>query len=241
MEPLKNPKLANPVRPPQGGYQIIDSKIYRNLVQDLVPQLNQLGTNRVTFKNEIHRDSKFAICHYQIDGSNGRYSLDYDREQSITTSNQKKTNTDPEILNTPSIQLNLIQFLTDIDDPNVIRAEVKLIQTAVFPFEFNPHRDSQFRRLRNITYLATVIVSVGGIDGGNMRLFQSDNDKLGPFHMIEELPAEAGVGYVVDERPQTIFHGMKTAVKRDESAHRGALLIRFFNTPIGACPTIAYD
>ena len=114
-----------------------------------------------------------------------------------------------------------------------MRAEVKLIQTETFPFEFNPHRDSQFRRLRNITYLATVIVSAGGIDGGNMQLFHSDNDKLGPFKIIEELPVEPGIGYIVDERPQIIFHGMKSAVKTDANTHRAALLIRFYTTPIG--------
>lgn len=146
---------------------------------------------------------------------------------------KKKTNSNPKLLDDTLIQTLLTQFLSDIDDASVIRAEVKLIQTETFPFEFNPHRDSQFRRLRNITYLATVIVSAGGIEGGNMQLFHSNNDKLGPFNLIEELPVEAGVGYIVDERPQLIFHGMKPAIATGEKPHRAALLIRFFNTPLG--------
>ena len=66
-----------------------------------------------------------------------------------------------------------------------------------------------------------------------MQLFHSVNDKLGPFNIIEELPIEPGIGYIVDERPQLIFHGMKSASVIGEKPHRAALLIRFFNTPLG--------
>jgi hypothetical protein len=38
----------------------------------------------------------------------------------------------------------------------------------------------------------------------------------------------AGAGYIVDEMPQLIFHGMRTATKCDDGAHRAALLLRFF-------------
>jgi len=119
--------------------------------------------------------------------------------------------------------------LTDIAEPNLKSVEVKLIQTTTFPFEFNPHRDSQFRRLRHIAYLATVIISCEGISGGNMQLFLSKNDKLGPFELIKELPTNPGVGYIIDERPQTFFHGMKTATALTSNAHRNALLLRFFS------------
>ena len=61
-----------------------------------------------------------------------------------------------------------------------------------------------------------------------MQLFHSENDVLGPFTVIEELPVAAGVGYIVNEIPKRIFHGMKTATKIDEQAHRAALLLRFF-------------
>jgi hypothetical protein len=187
-----------------------------------------LEGNRVTFKNEIHRSSRFAICHYTIEQKEQAYAFTFDTEKSQVASNQKKTFSDPTLLDDPIIRDVLTLFLNDINDSAVSRAEVKLIQTDVFPFEFNPHRDSQFRRLRHITYLATVILSAAEIDGGNMQLFHSENDKLGPFHIIEELPTEPGVGYIVDERSQVIFHGMKPAHKTGQNAHRAALLIRFF-------------
>jgi hypothetical protein len=215
------------------SYFIINPDNYRSLALKLLPKLSDLGSNRVTFKNEIHRTSRFSICNYLIKKCDGEYILTYDEEQSLITSNQKKTNSDPEILNDPEVRQLLTCFLTDIDDESVVRAEVKLIQTDHFPFVFGPHRDSQFRRLRHITYLATLILSGGGIDGGNMQLFHSENDKLGPFNMIEELPVEPGVGYIVDERAQKVFHGMKPAYKSDKDGHRSALLIRFFNTPLG--------
>ncbi|MDA1353837.1 MAG: hypothetical protein O3A01_05120 [bacterium] len=209
-------------------YIIINPGIYKNAAVKLLPKLDELDGNRITFKNEIHRFSRFAICHYEIHHENGNYTLTYDALQSPITSRQKKTNTAPTLLNNNDITDMLKLFLTDINDPAIRRAEVKLIQTAQFPFIFNPHRDSQFRRLRNITYLATVILSASGITGGNMQLFHSENDKLGPFRVIEELPVAPGVGYIVDERPQRIFHGMKSAYATDQTAHRAALLIRFF-------------
>ncbi|MFT5171182.1 MAG: hypothetical protein ACI9BD_000954 [Candidatus Marinamargulisbacteria bacterium] len=215
------------------AYFIIEPEAYRRLAQQLVPKLRALDGNRVTFKNEIHRTSRFAICHYAIEKDKEGFKLTYDEAQSAIASNQKKTNSNPEMLNDPVVRDLLACFLEDINDETVVRAEVKLIQTDTFPFIFNPHRDSQFRRLRHIVYLATVILSVGGIEGGNMQLFHSENDKVGPFQLIEELPAECGVGYIVDERPQRIFHGMKSAYQKDETAHRAAFLVRFFNAPLG--------
>lgn len=214
-------------------YFIINPDHYKSLVTPLIPKLEILDTNRVTYKNEIHKTSRFAICHYSLVYNGTSFDLQYDAEQSIITSNQKKTNSNPDSLNDPTIRKILMQFLIDINDKDICRAEVKLIQTQQFPFIFNPHRDSQFRRLRHITYLATVIVSADGIEGGNMQLFHSQNDKIGPFDMIEELPLAPGVGYVVDERPQLIYHGMKPAIQCTEHAHRAAVLIRFFNTPMG--------
>jgi hypothetical protein len=210
------------------AYFIINPDDYRSLAEQLLPKLTQLDSNRVTFKNEIHRSSRFAICHFHIKKNKTSYTVDYDDIQSPITSHQKKTNTDPKILDDSIVKDLLICFLTDIQDETIVRAEVKLIQTDVFPFTFNPHRDSQFRRLRRINYLATVILSASGIEGGNMQLFHSENDKIGPFKLIEELPTESGVGYIVDERPQRIFHGMKSAYELDKTAHRSALLIRFF-------------
>jgi hypothetical protein len=209
-------------------YTLIDSTLYQPYLPALVEKLTLLGDHRVTYKNEIHRTSRFAICHYKICVDNGAVVLSYDPDKSRVASTDKKTNSDPEILNCKSIELVLHQFLADINDRTLTRVEVKLIQTACFPFEFNPHRDSQFWRLRHIRYLATVLVSCGGIDGGNMQLFHSENDKIGPFQLIEELPAVAGAGYIVDETPQLIFHGMRTATKCDDGAHRAALLLRFF-------------
>ncbi len=211
------------------SYQIINPKHYLPYLPALEEKLSALEDNRVTYKNEIHRDSRFAICHYKISFKDGVYQLKYDEQKSKTTTTEKKTNTDPTLLNCESIQQILRQFLADIDDPTLKKVEVKLIQTDVFPFEFNPHRDSQFWRLRHIKYLATVLISCSGIEGGNMQLFHSENDKLGPFKIIEELPAVAGTGYIVDERPKRIFHGMKTATKISDDAHRAALLLRFFD------------
>ncbi|RAP36537.1 hypothetical protein DID80_05090, partial [Candidatus Marinamargulisbacteria bacterium SCGC AAA071-K20] len=215
---------------PKSSYLLINPKKYRSLAKLLLPKLSTLLGNRVTFKNEIHRGSEFAIGNFDIKQNEGLYTLDYDEAQSIITSNQKKTNSDPKSLDSPIVKKILTCFLTDINDDTLVRAEVKLIQTQTFPFKFNPHRDSQFRRLRHITYLATVILDAGGISGGNMQLFHSDNDKLGPFNLIEELPVEPGIGYIVDENPQLIFHGMKTAIQTEEKGHRSALLVRFFNT-----------
>jgi hypothetical protein len=214
-------------------YVLINPEKYSPLARRLVPKLADLKGNRVTFKNEIHRTSRFAICHFTIEKVQNGHKFTYDEAQSLVASNQKKTLTSPHILNDPLVTDLLTRFLKDINDDTVIRAEVKLIQTDEFPFIFNPHRDSQFRRLRRIAYLATVILSAGGIDGGNMQLFHSKNDKLGPFKLIEELPTQPGVGYIVDERPQLIFHGMKSAYQKDENAHRSALLIRFFTIPLG--------
>ncbi|MBT6120227.1 hypothetical protein HOH45_02025 [bacterium] len=215
------------------SYLLIDPDSYRDFANRLVPKLSELKGNRVTFKNEIHRISKFAICHYLIDTTDSVTRLTYDTEKSLISSNQKKTYSDPELLNDPLIETVLITLLKDIGDDSISRAEVKLIQTHHFPFIFNPHRDSQFKRLRHISYLATLILSSGGLEGGNMQLFHSENDKLGPFQLIEELPLETGVGYVVDERERRVFHGMKPAYKTDETAHRAALLIRFYNGSIG--------
>jgi hypothetical protein len=209
-------------------YFMIDAKKYQPLAKQLEPKLTCLEGNRVTFKNEIHRRSRFAICHYMIKSNKDGYVLDYDESQSLIASNQKKTYSPPDILNNSTVKEVLNYFLSDINDTSISRAEVKLIQTDEFPFEFNPHRDSQFRRLRNIKYLATMIVSASDITGGNMQLFHSSNDKLGPFQLIEELPTEPGIGYVVDERPRHVLHGMKPAYKTNKNAHRGALLIRFF-------------
>ncbi len=209
-------------------YVILDPTLYAPLLPPLVNKLDQLGDNRVTYKNEIHRHSRFAICHYKISAENGAFCLSYDPDKSRTASTDKKTNSDPELLNCKLIEAVLLQFLTDIKDVTLTRVEVKLIQTEHFPFEFYPHRDSQFWRLRHIKYLATVLVSCGGIEGGHMQLFLSENDKIGPFTMIEELPVMAGVGYVVDETKKRIFHGMKSAYACDETAHRAALLLRFF-------------
>ncbi len=73
-------------------------------------------------------------------------------------------------------------------------------------------------------------MNTGGISGGEMQLFHSKNDKIGPFDLIEELPVAPGVGYIVDERPQVVFHGMKPACALDDTAHRAALLLRFFKS-----------
>lgn len=217
-------------------YKLINPSHYAPLTPPLVPLLDQLDPNRVTYKNEIHRDSRYAICHYKLSHQSrspadptGNYQVIYDDEKSNITSNQKKTDTHPDILNCDAIVSIITQFLVDIGDPNLTRVEVKLIQTRQFPFEFNPHRDSQFRRLRHIHYLATLLVSVADIDGGQMQLFRSDNDKLGPFHLIETLPASVGSGYIVDETRREIFHGMTAATPTGPDAHRGALLLRFFS------------
>jgi hypothetical protein len=212
---------------------LLNPDSYCGLSKKLVPKLSLLKDNRVTFKNEIHRSSKFAICHYSISIVNDVLNLTYDTDKSLVSSNQKKTYSDPKILDDPTIREVLSTFLNDIGDDSIVRAEVKLIQTDKFPFIFNPHRDSQFKRLRNITYLATLILSSSGIEGGNMQLFHSENDKLGPFKLIDELPVDAGIGYVVDEREKRVFHGMKPAYHKDDTAHRAALLIRFYDSPIG--------
>ena len=209
-------------------YKLLTPALYLPHLPDLKNRLDQLQDNRVTYKKEIHRDSRFAICHYKISWQGTEFVLRYDAEKSKTTSNEKKTNTDPVLLNCESVQQIIKQFLHDIEDTQLSKVEVKLIQTEVFPFIFNPHRDSQFWRLRHIKYLATVLVSCEGIDGGNMQLFTSDNDQLGPFHVIEKLPAKPGTGYIVTEPPHQIFHGMKPAFQVAEGAHRGALLLRFF-------------
>ena len=101
-------------------------------------------------------------------------------------------------------------------------------QKVLFPFDFNVHRDSQFKRLSKIQYLSTLLISSSGIDGGHMQLFHSENDQLGPFSLIHELDREPGSGYIVDERPQIVFHGMKKAISVQDKAHRTALLCRFF-------------
>lgn len=210
-------------------YLLINPDQYQPYLSDIETKLGLLNTNRVTFKNEIHRESRFAICHYHIEWNGTQFKVTYDATKSERTTNEKKTNTDPGILNCDSIQSVVLQFLKDIGDSTLKKAEVKLIQTEVFPFIFNPHRDSQFRRLRHIKYLATVLVSSGEIEGGNMQLFHSENDKIGPFKLIEELSCLPGTGYIVDETPQIIFHGMKPALKAGNNAHRAALLLRFFN------------
>ena len=218
-------------------YKLLDPTQYAPLLPDLKDKLNSLQPNYVSYQKEIHRDSKFAICHYTISFDGTEIILKYDPEKSKKTSKEKKTHTDPSLLDCPSIQAVLKQFLSDIGDTTLTRVEVKLIQTQTFPFIFNPHRDSQFWRLRHIQYLATVLISSGGIYGGNMQLFHSDNDQLGPFHVIETLPTEPGTGYIVHEPPHQIFHGMKSAFQDTEDAHRGALLLRFFNPQ----PFICYD
>ncbi|MSR88781.1 MAG: hypothetical protein EXS67_03900 [Candidatus Margulisbacteria bacterium] len=210
------------------SYTIIESSRYLPNLPILKETLSLLQENRVTYKNEIHRDSRFAICHYKIAHENGHLHLYYDADKSAITTNQKKANTPPDLLACDAVKSILMEFLTIISDSKLTKAEVKLIQTDVFPFEFNPHRDSQFGRLRHIKYLATVLISCSGIDGGNMQLFYSDNDMRGPFDLLEELPATAGAGYIVDETSQKIFHGMKPAYKIKEGAHRAALLVRFF-------------
>jgi len=209
-------------------YKLLDPNHYLPLLPDLKEKLNSLKTNYVTYQKEIHRDSLFAICHYTISMDGSNIVLQYDPEKSKKTSKEKKTHTEPSLLDCPSIQAVLKQFLKDIGDPTLTRVEVKLIQTQTFPFVFNPHRDSQFWRLRHIQYLATVLISSGGIHGGNMQLFHSDGDQLGPFHVIETLPTLPGTGYIVYEPPHKIFHGMKSAFEDTEDAHRAALLLRFF-------------
>ena len=209
-------------------YRVIDPQNYTSYLPALAAKLPALQENWVSYKNEIHRDSRFAICHYKIDYADGLPSLHYDVAKSKVTSHEKKTKTDPLLLDDPHVRGVLMQFLTDISDPGLTKVEVKLIQTDVFPFIFNPHRDSQFRRLKHIQYLATVVVSASGIEGGHMQLFHSENDKLGPFHCIEELPLSPGAGYIVYEPPHVVFHGMRPAFKLEDDAHRAALLLRFF-------------
>ena len=209
-------------------YTLIAPDRYLPFMADLKERLPLLLDNRVTYNKEIHLDSRFAICHYKITYQNSDYFLHYDAEKSKTTSNEKKSNTDPILLNCASIQSTIKQFLHEIGDPTLTKVEVKLIQTEVFPFIFNPHRDSQFWRLRHIKYLATVLVSSSGISGGNMQLFHSEKDQQGPFTVIETVPTLPGTGYIVYEPPHKIFHGMKPAIKTEDGAHRGALLLRFF-------------
>ncbi len=209
-------------------YFLIDPQKYQPYLPALVDKLPALEDNWVSYKNEIHRDSRFAICHYKIHYFDGVPSLHYDVAKSKVTSHEKKTKTDPLLLDDPNVQALVMQFLSDIADTRLTKVEVKLIQTEVFPFIFNPHRDSQFRRLKHIQYLATVLVSSSGIEGGNMQLFHSENDKLGPFKSIEELPVGPGVGYIVYEPEHVVFHGMKPAFKIEDGAHRAALLLRFF-------------
>jgi hypothetical protein len=213
---------------PEPYYLLINPQVYRPYLPGLIAKLDHLLDNRVTYFKEIHRESRFAICHYTIDYKEGRYELAYDPAKSRWATTDKKTNTPPDLLNCEEVVTILQQFLADIGDPSLKRVEVKLIQTEVFPFKFDPHRDSQFSRLRRIKYLATVLLSCSGLDGGNMQLFHSQNDRSGPFTVIEELPCEAGIGYIVDEIPQIVFHGMKAAAKIEEGAHRAALLLRFF-------------
>lgn len=213
---------------PKWPYLIIEPANYTPYLTPLVQKLSRLKDHRITYKNEIHRTSRFAICHYKIQANHDQFTLTYDPQKSQVASTDKKTNSDPSILNTPDVEKILQQFLKDIQDASLTRVEVKLIQTEIFPFEFNPHRDSQFWRLRHIKYLATVLLSCSGIDGGNMQLFLSENDKIGPFQQIEELPTHPGTGYIVDETQKLIFHGMKTAYKIQEGPHRAALLLRFF-------------
>lgn len=209
-------------------YFILNPLNYLSHLPPLKEKLKNLQGNHVTYKKEIHRDSRFAICHYTLAFSQGRYTLTYDVQKSQKTTREKKTYSDPEILNCPSVVAILEQFLRDIGDVSLSRVEVKLIQTEAFPFIFNPHRDTQFWRLRHMKYLATVLVSCEGIEGGHMQLFHAQHDKVGPFTCIEELPALPGVGYVVDEVPQLIYHGMVPAFKVADSAHRAALLLRFY-------------
>ena len=209
-------------------YHLIDPEDYQPYMPALLDKLPALQENWVSYKNEIHRDSRFAICHYKIGYADGMPSLHYDVAKSKVTSHEKKTKTDPILLDDPNVRDVVMQFLRDISDARLTKVEVKLIQTDVFPFIFNPHRDSQFRRLKHIQYLATVLVSASGIEGGNMQLFHSENDKLGPFDCISELPVFPGVGYIVYEPPHQVFHGMKPAFKREDAAHRAALLLRFF-------------
>jgi hypothetical protein len=209
-------------------YHLINPVNYLPHLAPLVGMLPTLEDNWVSYKNEIHKDSRFAICHYKITYSGDTPELRYDAAKSKVTSHEKKTKTDPSILDHESVRQLVLAFLSDIGDTSLTKVEVKLIQTDVFPFAFNPHRDSQFRRLKRIAYLATVLVSAGGIDGGEMQLFHAENDKLGPFTCIETLPALPGAGYIVYEPPHVVFHGMTPATKIEETAHRAALLLRFF-------------
>lgn len=209
-------------------YLLIKPENYARYLAPLIQKLTKLEANSVTYQKEIHKDSRFAICRYLISQVNQQYFLEYDAQKSKSASTEKKANTDPTILNCESVKQIITQFLTDIGPNQLTWVEVKLIQTEMFPFQFNIHRDSQFRRLRHIQYLATVLVSCGGIDGGEMQLFTSEGDMLGPFTMIEEIPTQVGSGYIVYEPPHRIFHGMKPAYKLNESAHRAALLLRFF-------------
>lgn len=209
-------------------YHCIDPQKYQPYLSGLCDKIPLLEDNWVSYKNEIHKNSRFAICQYKITHTDGVPSLYYDAAKSKVASHEKKTKTDPLLLDDSNVRGVVLQFLSDIGDVRLTKVEVKLIQTASFPFEFNPHRDSQFRRLKKIVYLATVLLSTSGISGGNMQLFHSDNDKVGPFRCIEELPVLPGVGYIVYEPPHVVFHGMKPAFKIDDSAHRSALLLRFF-------------
>lgn len=212
----------------KNDYLLINQNHYAPHLPPLAEKLNALQKNSVTYQKEIHKDSRFAICRYLIEFIDGHYQLTYDPIKSQRASTEKKANTDPSILHCESVEKIIHQFLADIGKSTLNRVEVKLIQTEIFPFKFNIHRDSQFKRLRHIQYLTTVLISASGIEGGEMQLFHSENDMLGPFSMIEEIPTLAGTGYIVDETQKRIFHGMKTAIKLDETAHRAALLMRFF-------------
>jgi len=209
-------------------YFLINPELYRPFLPALIEKLSYLQGNFVTYQNEIHRESRFAICQYDIAFKDGRFDVTYDPVKSRRSTVDKKTYTAPDLLDCDAVKGAVLQFLNDIGDMSLTKVEVKLIQTDVFPFIFNPHRDSQFRRLRHIQFLATLLVTTGGISGGEMQLFHSKNDKIGPFELIEELPIAPGVGYIVDERPQVVFHGMKPAYALDNTAHRAALLLRFF-------------
>lgn len=209
-------------------YMLINPADYQPYLPGLCEKLATLQDNHVSYFKEIHRESRFAICHFRITHDNGEPCLEYDAAKSRSKTVEKKTHTPPQIMNCPEIQGPILQFLKDINDTSVNHVEAKLIQTETFPFAFDPHRDSQFSRLKRIKYLATLIVSASGIEGGNMQLFHSENDKFGPFNCIEELPCEAGVGYIVDELPKQVFHGMRKAIKTEEGAHRAAFLLRFF-------------
>ena len=209
-------------------YNLLTELNYLPYIVGLKKLLPFLEGNRVSYQKEIHRDSQFAICEYGVEWRENKAEFIYKSERSETVSSQKKTLTPPSLMDCDAVRAVLAQFMQDIEDETVSRVEVKIAQTNCFPFEFNVHRDSQFRRLRHIKYLGTLLIEAQDIEGGNMQLFHSEGDQVGPFTLIEELPCNPGTGYIVEEQPHKVFHGMKTAIQAGGSPSRSALLLRFF-------------